>query len=142
MPPVRKPAAKRPAAPSRADVTKALDALNDAIERAQTAAKAVRDDLSRSTLPHDLARDVEKMVRDLRRDAGKLDRAVRAEIRKAVGASKPAAKKPAARKPAAKKAAAKPAAKKPAARKPAAKKAAAKPAAKKPAARKPAARKR
>ena len=100
MPPVRKPAAKRPAAPSRADVTKALDALNDAIERAQSAAKAVRDDLSRSTLPHDLARDVEKLVRDLRRDAAKLDRAVRSEIRKAVGGSKPAAKKPAAKKPA------------------------------------------
>ncbi len=85
-----------------ADVTKALDSLTDAIARAQTAAKAVRSDLGRSPLRATLVRDVERLVRDLRRDAGKLDRAVRKDLRKAV-ATKPAAKKPAAKKPAAKK---------------------------------------
>jgi hypothetical protein len=85
-----------------ADVTKALDSLTDAIARAQTAAKAVRSDLGRSPLRATLARDVERLVRDLRRDAGKLDRAVRKDLRQAV-TTKPAAKKPAAKKPAAKK---------------------------------------
>ncbi len=169
MPAARKTPAK-PAAPRNADLTKALDALNDAIGRAQSAAKSVREDLAGSTLPRDLVGNVERLMRDVRRDAAKLDKAVRADIRKAVsGAKKPAAKKPAAaakkpaaavkkvaaaaKKPAAaaakKPAAKKPAAKKPAARKPAAKAVAAKkpaaaakkPVAKKPAARKPAARK-
>ena len=128
MPPTPKTPARRPAVPSGADVTKALDTLNDAISRAQAAAKAVRADLGRSQLGADLARDVERLVSTLRRDVAKLDRAVRADIRKATKAT-PAAPKPAARKPATTKAAA---------AKPAAKKA---PAAKKPAARKPAAKK-
>lgn len=118
----RKTPARRPAVPRAADVTKALEALTDAIARAQAAAKSVRADLGRSTLAADIVRDIERLVRDLRRDAGKLDRAVRADIRKAVGAKAPAAKTTTAAKPAAKKPAArKPAAKKPAARKPAAK---------------------
>ncbi len=115
-------ASKKTSARSRtpvhsADVTKALDSLTDAVARAQTAVKAVRSDLGRSPLRATLARDVERLVRDLRRDAGKLDRAVRKDLRQAV-TTKPAAKKPAAKKKAA--------AKKPAAKKPTAKKAAAK----------------
>ncbi len=113
MPAARKAPARRPAAPRTSDVTKALDALNDAVARAQTAAQAVRSDLGRSPLRADLVRNVEGLVRDLRRDASKLDRAVRADLRKATAAKKPATKKPATKKPAAKK----PAAKKPAARK-------------------------
>ena len=90
MPPVRKTPARRPAAARGSDATKALDALNDAITRAQTAAKAVRADIGRSSLRVDLVRDVERLISDLRRDAGKLDRAVRADIRKAVSPKKPA----------------------------------------------------
>lgn len=123
MPPAKKTPAKRRPAAGRPDVTKALDSLNDAIDRAQTAAKAVREDLRRTSLGADLAKDVEKLLRDLRRNAGQLDRKVRADLRKAVGpAKKPAAKKAAAKKPAAKKPAAKKPARKPAAKKPAARK--------------------
>ncbi len=107
MPAARRTAASRPAAGRGGDVTKALDTLNDAISRAQTAAKAVRADVGRSPLRANLARDVERLIRDLRRDAGKLDRAVRADIRKAVSAEKPAARKPAAKKTTARKPAAK-----------------------------------
>jgi len=133
MAPARKTPARRPTAPSGADVTKALDALNDTFTRAQAAAKAVRADVGRSPLRATLVRDVERLVRDLRRDASKLEGAVRADIRKAVGAKKPAAKKPAAKKTAARKSAAK---------KPAAKKPAKKTAARKPTARKTASKKR
>jgi len=118
MPPVKKTPAKRRPAAGRPDVTKALDTLNDAIDRAQTAAKAVRADLRRSSLGPDVVKNVEKLLRDLRKDAGQLDRRVRADLRKAVAPAKKApAKKPAAKKRAAKKPAAKRAAKKPAARK-------------------------
>ena len=113
----KKVPAKRRSAGDGADITRALDALNDAIARAQSAATAVRTDLRTSPLRANLARDVERLVRDLRRNAGKLDRAVRADIRKTVGSQKSAAKKPAAKKPAAKK----PAAKRAAAKKTAAK---------------------
>lgn len=128
MPPAKKTPAKRRSGAGGPDVTKALDSLNDAIERAQAAAKAVREDLRRSSLGSDVVKNVEKLLRDVRSDARKLNSAVRADLRKAVGP----AKKTTARKPAAKKAAArKPAAKKPAARKPAAKRTAKKPAARK-----------
>ncbi len=90
MPPVRKSPARRPAGARGGDATKALDALNDAITRVQTAAKAVRADVGRSSLRADLVGDVERLIRDLRRDAGKLDRAVRADIRKAISTKKPA----------------------------------------------------
>jgi len=90
MPPAPKTPARRPAAARGGDATKALDALNDAITRAQTAAKAVRADVGRSSLGADLVADVERLIRDLRRDAGKLDRAVRADIRKAISPTKPA----------------------------------------------------
>jgi len=115
MPPARKTPARRPAGARASDVTKALDALNDAITRAQTAAKAVRADVGRSSLRADLARDVERLIRDLRRDAGKLDRAVRSDLRKVVGPKKPAgatAKKTTAKKTTAKKAGTRTAAKK------------------------------
>lgn len=78
------------------DVTKALDALSDAVARAQVAASAVRRDLGRSPLRATLARDIERLVRDLRRDAGKLDRAVRKDLHDAV--TTPVAKKPTANK--------------------------------------------
>ena len=106
MPPAPKTPARRSAAARGGDATKALDALNDAITRAQTAAKAVRADVGRSSLGADLVADVERLIRDLRRDAGKLDRAVRADIRKAIGPTKPggtAAKKTTARKTTARK---------------------------------------
>lgn len=83
-----------------ADVTKALDSLTDAVARARGATQAVRRDLGRSPLRATLVRDVERLVRDLRRDAGKLDRAVRKDLREAV-TTKPAAKKPTAKKKAA-----------------------------------------
>lgn len=122
MPPAKKTPAKRRPGAGGPDVTKALDALNRALDSAQTAAKSVRADLRRSPIGTDLARNVEKLLRDLRRDAGKLDRQVRADVRKAVApAKKTAARKPAAKKPAAKRAAKKPAARK-AAKKPAARK--------------------
>lgn len=50
----RKSAARRSVTPGAADVTKALDALSDATERAQSAAKAIRADLGRSPLRADL----------------------------------------------------------------------------------------
>jgi cell division septation protein DedD len=143
MPPARRTTPRRP---SGQDVTKALDALNEAISRAQDAAKSVRSDIGRSSIGADLVRNVEGTLRDLGKEARKLNTQIRRDIEKAIAAekkpaaSKPAAKKPAARKPAARKPAAKkPAAKKPAA-KPAARKPAARSAAKKPAAKKPAAR--
>ncbi len=103
----RKSTTRGPATARGADVTKALDALNDATTRAQTAAKAIRADLGRSPLRADLVRNVERLARDLHRDASKLDRAVRSDVRKAISAKKPAAKKSAVKKPAVKKAAAK-----------------------------------
>lgn len=106
-----------------ADVTKALDSLTDAVARAQTATKAVRRDLGRSPLRATLARDVERLVSDLRRDAGKLDRAVRKDLREAVTAAPAAKKKTTAKK---KTAAKKTTAKKPAAKKTTAKKTTAK----------------
>ena len=64
MPPAKKSPAKRRPTGTATDVTKALDALNDAIARAQDAAKAVRGDLRTSPLRANLARDVERLVRD------------------------------------------------------------------------------
>ena len=108
-----------------AETTKALKRLEQALTNAQEAAASVRRDLGRGR--KDIAAEVERLIKDARRDYAKLEKVVRKDLADVLPRARAAAKKPAAKKPAAKK----PAAKKPAAKKPrkapAAKRAASKP---------------
>jgi histone H1/5 len=129
VPPVKKAstrtssAAKQPAALKQ--LTKSLDGAQAALAKLRTAfGKDV------STASKSLHKDLERFVKDARRDSRKLSDALQSDLTAAkkklaetarpkgrTTSAKPAARKPAARKPAARK----PAARKPAARKPAAK---------------------
>jgi histone H1/5 len=129
VPPVKKAstrtssAAKQPVALKQ--LTKSLDGAQAALAKLRTAfGKDV------STASKSLHKDLERFVKDARRDSRKLSDALQSDLTAAKKklaetarpkgrktSAKPAARKPAARKPAARK----PAARKPAARKPAAK---------------------
>lgn len=90
---------------AQATQNKAVDRLNEALEAAEKAAKALREDIGAGG--RDLLRDVDRLISAARRDAAKLTQSVRgdlAELQKAIvkqpNGHKPAPKKPVRKAPA------------------------------------------
>jgi hypothetical protein len=97
MPTTKKPvsrggrtARKRPAAGEPAAVKR----LNKSLDAAQDALAALRNDVSKdvSTGARNLYKDVQKFVKDARRDSGKLGKALQRDIEKAQKRMSPAPK--------------------------------------------------
>ena len=129
MPPAKKAstrkssAAKEPAALKQ--LTKSLDGAQAALEKLRT---SVGQDVSSASKT--LHKDLERFIKQARRDSGKFGNALQRDLtaarKKLSGTARPGARKAGAKATSAKPAARKPAARKPAARKPAARKPAAK----------------
>ena len=72
-----------------------LDRMNDSLDAAQKAGKALRTDLSKGS--RDLLKEIERMMAATRKDVTKLNKAVRsdlADLQKAIVSPKPARPKP------------------------------------------------